>query len=753
MTGCRNKSHVSLVVARNRLVGSVTMSTERTTANNVISAADIIIEIYCCSSRLRMKASVYLPPDPPPTLVDFSAFSERSTSHLYCSRPTRPYNTVVDRTLRNRQTKRIPAVETEPISIKPSAYGTLWSLFSRIAMISSYRSENSKLTAAVSGQRLGRRACPYEVSGGLVETRCDEVQPVCGGCTRRAHLLHGQPCQYGGNTESEVLQERVSELENRIRELEGIRETPLLLFHPYPEPNDWLQNQSTELSFKLSQTTPSEARASSIPSQPPHAWPLARRQSLLNLFLTQTFNLGFFLNPNRFWDSALSDLPADHPEKPAPGLLDTVYLLGLHLSPRPAANVEELEHHKRVLLSRSLQEVPNMLNSTHPHRIIHRLQAEVLLSTYLFDCGRVLEGRYHLDSAVSLAIGAGLHRIRSANREQTGHMEMLPPPRDAVEEGERINAFWTVYTLSNVWSAVSESPPPGCALDGNGTRIDTPWPLDMTDYQKYGLPYNCVGNSTVLNFLSPTRPHVGVVTSNQALHAQASILLVRATNLKFDFDSGTNTWNADEGQSFDSLNNLIDEFIARRLPSIPTTTSTDSDTTLSTRTIAYVSRIQLHSPFIYADPRSLQVSIEAAKSSVQLLRQGGCPSFVSPIMGMLWKIIGSVVRKEVSRLRRSGAQWSDAEDFGDYEGFIGTVCFNKTSLISPDVEHSGVGYLADRMQIGWDSIVGPQVSSADALFSQTHLRALKVYVSKSESHTEDPSDIRRMGRMLSEDSG
>ncbi|KAF9257556.1 hypothetical protein L218DRAFT_1016348 [Marasmius fiardii PR-910] len=530
-----------------------------------------------------------------------------------------------------------------------------------------------------------RRACG---NCRKLKIRCDEVQPVCGGCTRRAHLLHGQPCQYGGNTESEVLQERVSELENRIRELEGIRETPLLLFHPYPEPNDRPHGQGTEPSYELSQTTPSEARASSIPSQPPHAWPLARRQSLLNLFLTQTFNLGFFLNPNRFWDSALSDLPADHPEKPAPGLLDTVYLLGLHLSPRPAANVEELEHHKRVLLSRSLREVPNMLNSTHPHRIIHRLQAEVLLSTYLFDCGRVLEGRYHLDSAVSLAIGAGLHRIRSANREETGHTEMLPPPRDAVEEGERINAFWTVYTLSNVWSAVSESPPPGCALDGNGTRIDTPWPLDMTDYQKvrvssrsfhghpslkklffppdchlgqYGLPYNCVGNSTVLNFLSPTRPHVGVVTSNQALHAQASILLVRATNLKFDFYSGTNTWNADEGQSFDSLNNLIDECIARRLPSIPTTTSTNSDITLSTRTIAYVSRIQLHSPFIYTDPRSLQVLIEAAKASVQLLRQGGCPSFVSPIMGMLWKIIGSVVRKEVSRLRRSGAQWSDAE--------------------------------------------------------------------------------------------
>ncbi len=40
------------------------------------------------------------------------------------------------------------------------------------------------------------------------------------------------------------------------------------------------------------------------------------------------------------------------------------------------------------------------------------MQAELLLAIYFFCLGRYLEGRYHANAAVSLAVSCGLHRIK-----------------------------------------------------------------------------------------------------------------------------------------------------------------------------------------------------------------------------------------------------------------------------------------------------------------------------------------------------
>ncbi len=117
------------------------------------------------------------------------------------------------------------------------------------------------------------------------------------------------------------------------------------------------------------------------------------------------------------------------------------------------------------------------------------MQAEVLLANYFFNANRQLEGVYHTNAAVSIAMASKLHTIRSAGRSRSGDSSTyrLPPPADALEEGERINGFWTVFTLDRCWAIASGSPPAFTDDEATGTQIDTPWPMDLPMYQSVSI--------------------------------------------------------------------------------------------------------------------------------------------------------------------------------------------------------------------------------------------------------------------------
>ncbi|KAG7100236.1 hypothetical protein E1B28_002010 [Marasmius oreades] len=533
-----------------------------------------------------------------------------------------------------------------------------------------------------------------------LKIRCDEARPICGQCTRRAHLLQGEECEYAdfsGRTESEVLQERIYGLEARIRDLEAPKPErgSLRLFQPYPEGQD--RGQSSQVT-EASSNSLEHIHASTplVPTQLPEL-SLERHQSLLKSVLSQSFNLGFFLNPTRFWDTA----PGHPSDSLTPGLLGTIYVLGSHL--QSSASESELESESgeqrpsqlqlqlqlQHSLPRSLSEVPTMLNSTHPHRTVHSIQAEVLLSTYFFDTGRMVEGMYHLNQAVSVVIGAGLDRHRGGvgsrsavtsnphSHQGIGIGIGMSPPRQAIEEGERINAFWMVYMLSNVWGAMVGS----YAFEG----IGTPWgQFDLTDYEQvlYGVHALalCAESSILLN-------RAATLTSSFDSSPSLSLPSVYTNLGSFDPPDLSDTEKRQFFDSFKALDNLIDSFITSRLP--PTAmdgVDRNADPTsqgfsgfgfsvvLLTHTIAYTSCIQLHSLFIHTDPQSLAKSLVSAKASVQLLRQGQASSnggngnvrssaFVVPILGMLWTSIGMVFLKEIefSRLRRRGGGDVDRE--------------------------------------------------------------------------------------------
>jgi hypothetical protein len=193
-------------------------------------------------------------------------------------------------------------------------------------------------------------------------------------------------------------------------------------------------------------------------------------------FLPNASQFGFFLNVPLFRSSLVL------PFRPTPALLSVVYLWGIHLSRSDA-----LREHESTFRSRAVQHTANALSDTHPQQLLHALQAEILLAYYFLRNGRFVEGKYHSSAAASLAISGGLNKIRSARDSVSvaGDRSLsLPPPRDSVDEGERINGFWAALVLDKCWSVALGSPSNFTDDQMLGTRIDTPWPLDNSGYEQ-----------------------------------------------------------------------------------------------------------------------------------------------------------------------------------------------------------------------------------------------------------------------------
>ncbi|KAJ8074019.1 hypothetical protein PM082_012309 [Marasmius tenuissimus] len=294
-----------------------------------------------------------------------------------------------------------------------------------------------------------------------------------------------------------------------------------------------------------------------------------------------------------------------------------------------------------------------MLSSSHPQALINTIQAEILLANYFFHTNRILEGRYRLDTAVSLATSGKLYQVRNANA--------LAPPvstdaEDPVQEGERINAFWVVYSMHNLWNPPEHGP---LVFDRDGQRVDTPWPLDMLDYEQTGIPVGLTGYSTVNNFVTGATGSSGQGNSLMAMYSKASILLSRATLLRYRASRAPVT--SDSIASFNNLGQLIDSF-ASELPPVPTTTSASTvQNVVLIHTLAYTSIIRLHSAFADTDARSSAKSLATAQAAIALLptvdalrQDDDVVQFpiLNPIFAVLWDIVGEVLVKEIKRLRR-----------------------------------------------------------------------------------------------------
>lgn len=194
---------------------------------------------------------------------------------------------------------------------------------------------------------------------------------------------------------------------------------------------------------------------------------------------------------NRF--VRLAYLPPRHRDALQESLVSAVCLWGTHLSRDPA-----LRAHEPRCLAKAVRDVSSALflagAGEHGSRaVLGAIQAEVLLANFFFAAGRFLEGRYHSSAATSLAItcrlnalglpgaagaGLGMGLVRAA------YDASAAGPGDAVDQGERVNAFWAVYVLDKCWSVALGSPSAISDNSTSGARISTPWPLALADYEQ-----------------------------------------------------------------------------------------------------------------------------------------------------------------------------------------------------------------------------------------------------------------------------
>ncbi|KAH7878784.1 uncharacterized protein C8R40DRAFT_1037417 [Lentinula edodes] len=586
--------------------------------------------------------------------------------------------------------------------------------------------------------------------------RCDGARPICGPCQRTPK---DDPCEYAngpGRSRAQVLQETVSRLEARLREYEHPEETPsMVLFDPYQQVHahhsDEIMHGSSSSQSIRSSPTLSFSGTSPLRSSQASKYGVSSGSSdrastsaesrislpgtrnLLERFFANAVSFGFFLNHSRFSDSALLPLDFGHQSRPCPGLLSTVYLWGIHLS-SPTQH-RYLEH---TLLMRALRDTASDLSTSNPHplRFMHTIQAETLLGYYFFRNGEVLQAKRHASSAASLALGCGLNTLRSSHEQQQSSSNNLLPPQDAIEEGERINAFWAVFTLYRDISLTVDPLKSVCGVfDAPGCWIDTPWPLDMDMYRNNILPTR--SSSTVYEFLNHIQQNVDEhqLASATNMVTKASLLLHQASFVAGQYYPNLPTADAQIlFAAFQSVHHLID-FLRSQLS--PLEELDHQNQNLSTfreiylaHSLIHGSIIRLNEIFSDSDAGCRQNCVKSAQA---MIHGGGLNvaefECVNPIMGTLWGLACQTLVQEIIRLRsvRSG----EAQGSWSYPSFQSS----KTVSISPfsyrqDL-HAGSGINEDKGDLPLDSEDSLLASLQQDLSVLTFFSANSVMMNKS----------------------
>ncbi|KAJ3860957.1 hypothetical protein EV359DRAFT_48132, partial [Lentinula novae-zelandiae] len=530
--------------------------------------------------------------------------------------------------------------------------------------------------------------------------KCDGVRPICGPCQKSPK---DDPCEYTnapGRSRARALEETVSRLEARLREYEHPEETPSMeLYDPYQHSQAHdsgatmgvnvdrpFSSNSSYSSPSSSYNSPSSSffgtstlrsspgklcgssESSDRPSTAGSRISLPGTRSLLELFFNNAVSFGFFLEHSRFSSSALLPLDFGHQSRPCPGLLSTVYLWGIHLSSQ--TQHKDLEH---TLLMRALRDTASDLSTSnpHPHRFIHTIQAETLLGYYFFRNGNILEAKWHASSAVSLALGCGLNTLRSSHEQQQWSSNInLPPPQDAIEEGERINAFWAAFTLYQDIAVTVDPPRSVCGIfDTPGCQIDTPWPLDMDMYKKNILPPR--SSMTMHEFLNHIQQSVdeNQIASVTNVITKASLLLHQASFVAGQYDSNMSTTEAQTlFSAFQSVQQLISSLQSQLAPLEVFDHQNQNLSALReihlAHSLVHGSNIRLNEIFLNSDADCRQYCVKSAQAIIHGggfdVAEFGC---VNPIMGTLWTLACQTLVQEIVRLRslRTGEN-KDKED-------------------------------------------------------------------------------------------
>ncbi|KAF7341874.1 Zn(2)-C6 fungal-type domain-containing protein [Mycena sanguinolenta] len=461
--------------------------------------------------------------------------------------------------------------------------------------------------------------------------KCDGVKPMCGQCSRYSTAF--SDCEYSedGPTKSQMLEEQISILQNRIQELERPSRSrssgSSQISSRHRESSSVSQITPTNATalgpllsyFYLQQTSGISFNETAINSMPTEL-PFIVLQALVHNFLHNASCFGFFLDTQAFHDAITS---TDGKHLP-PVLMNVMYLWGIHLSEDPKITVYE-----PAFLSHALRSTASSLSGTHPRTILHSIQASVLLAYYFIRNARFLEGKYHISAAVSIALSAGLHHIRGPRDSESARTQAisraLATPQDTREEGERIDAFWAVLAVNNCWASRDGASSNISYGPASALAIHTPWPLDIADYVERPHLLPSQSSETIKKFLEDAPDNA---TSCAALYAKTSVLYEEATRVSARYRSGGIPLDDPE---FSALDRKIDEFTSS-LPAI------QSKRMLMVHTLARGATILLHNALTTMSVGSRTKTLVSARAVVDILARTDIPNMgiIDPALAPLW---------------------------------------------------------------------------------------------------------------------
>jgi len=522
------------------------------------------------------------------------------------------------------------------------------------------------------------------------KTKCDGAQPIYGQCLR---AKKPEDCEYTvGNepTQNQLLEERIRVLETRIQELTSPARANanVTLHQPYQLTTDSAVHTMTSISSGSSLEPPKEEAT-----------------LFLDKFLTHASDFGFFLDQTRFRESMLLDLPLGHQFRPFPALIMATYLVGMFL----AAEDTFVPREKHTLAA-AIQMSAQTLSNTHPKRVMHGIQAELMLACYFFAQNRLLEGQYHLATAASTALATG---VMKTSKTQSEFSDLLMPPmKDVVEERERVNACWTIYFLDYAWAAALNTfpnlkcppdtirgtmgppviaPPEGGRLarvngssihtNGNGTLVNG---SSMTNghgspiTNGYGSPvlngfsgtngirgspvHNGTGNSLVhLNGNGNSPPMNGHGSSGYDGSLETTTLSQKAEAAYWWKFATETVQSLRPDISYDELTTYSNKISAAigsldaLMPSLLSTEQANASQTvrkhlLLAHHLVYGAQMLLHRASMNgSDGKGLTAAASILKLATSVPSYS--PGYVDPLTGVLWNSAGQILIKEASKLR------------------------------------------------------------------------------------------------------
>ncbi|KAH7908226.1 hypothetical protein BJ138DRAFT_1091644 [Hygrophoropsis aurantiaca] len=506
--------------------------------------------------------------------------------------------------------------------------------------------------------------------------RCDGVRPVCGQCVRGSRV---DDCEYTDGqrrSRTQTLEEDIVRLRARVQELEHPeQETPMVpLYDPYQQAQSSaaLSSRSLHLSGHSSNaSSPGTSSAESlamytltggIPDAIATWWTLKIPphhilQTALETFMPYAVEFGLFLDYHRFSQAALENTVT---RTVPPVLLNTIILWYLQVS-----RSEELFALETTILPRVSQQLAEAMTCISSQTMLYVLQAEVFLGYFFLRKGRPLEARYHCSAAVTLAVGYRLHIGPDAPQTESMFNDLFPAameissPVDLVEESERIDAFWTIFTLDRTSSVILNTPP-NLYTGTSGVQITVPWPLAVPSQENGGV----VQDDTLVDFFSGSQAVASEDLSMLALQAQAAALLERAGSMARQYNSVPRiTENIEWLGQFTTLDNLIDRFLSL-LPPIDHAENRSSSSNyrrlLAIHTFSAISTIQLHHIFRSSHAPSNEKSIAAARTIASVLDKVNTRGlgYFNPAMATSWVAATFVLNGELTRLKAIKASWA-----------------------------------------------------------------------------------------------